>query len=290
MSELFYKLKRAGVALTESEIEDACAKKILSPHIKDVFFEKREDGFYYPYEKKTGGLYKIDLCFCVTSMEDRFNWREENVLLTNFYLIVGDWVGKDKNGAIFDNNLNVARLEKNKDVLIIPLEQVESIEYKLGIEVNTKTDTYTIKHEKSPIAGAVVGGLVAGPAGAVVGAIANQGTKEEIRGGNKIHIQHVYLKIRLKNGVVAFKDDVAEVDFEKGETIDRYIRANEKYKVLINRANSGLSLKEKQEIYERTMVQMKKIDKAAKREDVFSTIFAYFFIAAALAVMILLAL
>lgn len=62
---------------------------------------------------------------------------------------------------------------------VIPWARVESIESKEGNRYHSWAAT-KVQEERSPLVGAVVGGAIAGTTGAVIGALANSGTKERI--------------------------------------------------------------------------------------------------------------
>ena len=87
---------------------------------------------------------------------------------------------------------------------VIPLEKIKRFEFVPSSEAGKITSTEPIYGEKSVIKGAVIGGAIAGPAGAVVGALNNKGKTE-------IKQARLFYKNTNLSFVLAIEDDVYEL-------------------------------------------------------------------------------
>lgn len=103
----------------------------------------------------------------------------------------------------------------------IPFEKIKSLE--LRVENGSHyVPGINVTVQKSPVKGAIVGGLVAGPTGAVVGAIANQGTVTKNSLGRTIYDYTDILDITFTDGERA----IISIPSHKTSNVDYAYAAN----------------------------------------------------------------
>lgn len=177
--------------LSENEIENTLANKELLTASVATIAQRFEQypwtdyvHAYLPDVLKTFGIR------CVVLPDDnarsvygsRFSESGLSFFLSDYYLLVG-YRGMTS---------------------VIPLEKIKRFEFVPSSEAGKITSTEPIYGEKSVIKGAVIGGAIAGPAGAVVGALNNKGKTE-------IKQERLFYKNTNLSFVLAIEDDVYEL-------------------------------------------------------------------------------
>ena len=118
---------------------------------------------------------------------------------------------------------------------IIPLSDITNIEVGEGNQFYSWS-AETILKDKNPVKGAVIGGALAGPTGAVVGAIANSGKKEVIvMPSGFVSMNKVMIKLTVKG---QSKLEMIAASANKSPKDNNYVIDNMQY---YNRINSALS-------------------------------------------------
>ena len=189
-SDIFWGLRQ--YELSKNEIENALAnKELLTASVATIAqrFEK------YPWtdyvHANLPDVLKRFGIRCVVLPDDRarsvygeasFSESGLSFFLSDYYLLVG-YRGMTS---------------------VIPLEKIKRFEFVPSSEAGKITSTEPIYGEKSVIKGAVIGGAIAGPAGAVVGALNNKGKTE-------IKQARLFYKNTNLSFVLAIEDDVYEL-------------------------------------------------------------------------------
>ncbi len=110
-----------------------------------------------------------------------FGWYySHNYVFTKTHLFVYDAIDSFEkiNIAKSNNGTNRWKCKDGNLLAIIPLTNIKSIDSNTGIRYS-HSEAITVQEEGNPVLGAVIGGAIAGPTGAVVGAIANSGKREK---------------------------------------------------------------------------------------------------------------
>ena len=190
-------------ALSKEEIIKLINSNIISKDINNIIFKEKNGGYVSYLEDKnpqlnrTGYVYQYWPYLATLGIKMVFvEWDDfgnviygDTIFITDFHLIVS-------NGCKISKN-SMYMYEKPDDLLIIPLEKIKNIELiSLGTK-STYIPGYSYTKQKSPIKGAIVGGIVAGPTGAVVGAIANQGEKKVTNYGYSVNKEEYELIIDI---------------------------------------------------------------------------------------------
>jgi len=165
-------------AMSDVEIENSISEGILSENIKELLYNPQNI-------IGTHKLVRLGIRMAFLDEE----WREPSELkkaiyFTDFHLII-----------LINNSIKV-----------IPLSKVNDFKFTLR-NCNGYVEGINITKKKSPVAGAVVGGLIAGPTGAIVGAIANQGEKKVPLSRGKSYDNDVYdLYLQIEESLIQIGD------------------------------------------------------------------------------------
>lgn len=228
-------------SLSNEDIIKLINKNIISKEINNVIF-KEKDGGYVCYIEDRFPQISSDLYFhywCpylatlgikLVFVEDdnaRNATYETSIFITDFHLIVS------KGARLSRDSFSI--YEKPDDLLIIPLEKIKNIELNSLGTKSTYIPGYSYTKQKSPVKGAIVGGIIAGPTGAVVGAIANQGEKKVTNYGYSVNKEEYELIIDIdENNSVS----LLTVRIDVNTNISSVLEANKK----LSKINSNESV------------------------------------------------
>lgn len=233
--------------LDEKRINEEIENGILANTIYEIATTKKKDGYYKNYLLTNQGGIKV-----VFRSNEVLNYPTRNSFyITDFHLILcfGRSIFLQQHGQI-DNPY----YENPDEILVIPLEKVEYI--KIG---SLTTTSYILEKtvNKSPIKGAIAGSVIAGPTGAVVGALANTGTKT--KKGVNVTLDKYDLSIKLKdNDKVYYSKNffISEVSNINRKNLKEEIESKlERTSLLISRANKEIPLNERKKIVEKTNIE-----------------------------------
>lgn len=164
------------------------------------------------------------------------------VFITDFHLI------------IIDRELSSKNTTEKFEVHVVPLEVIDNIEITERAE-NFMRMSHEIK--KSPVKGAIIGGVIAGPTGAVIGATMNQGTKTV--GGGVGTLYYWDLNIKFKNGYIYKLKDTSNALKSRQSLLSA---TNNKMNNLLERSKKDLTDINKKEIVDESTKDTKVKDTA----------------------------
>lgn len=218
-------------ALSNEEVIKLMNSNIISKEINNVIFKEKDGGYVCYVEDKfpqiRSDAYFYQWCPYLSTLGIKMVFVEGDdsgkvnhgisIFITDFHLIVSK-------GARISNN-PMYMYEKPDDLLIIPLEKIKNIELSSLGTKSTYIPGYSYTKQKSPIKGAIVGGIVAGPTGAVVGAIANQGEKKVTNYGYSINKEEYELIIDIdENNTIS----LLTVSMKVNTNMSNVLEANKK--------------------------------------------------------------
>lgn len=212
-SSFFKYLK--NYALSDKKVKEYYEKNIINKDINNVMLKESDDGYvsyiedkYPQIEKERTRYSEIFFQFWtpyLSSLGIRMFFVQEDecprflvkncIFITDFHMIIF----KTPKTRVFGINKKTI-YEKPEDLLIIPLNKIKRLELVKWVEWDLNHEGYTYTKKNSPVKGAVIGGIVAGPTGAVIGAMANQGEK-------KINVPSYTTKLKIYDLIIEMKDN-----------------------------------------------------------------------------------
>lgn len=240
------------VALSKKEIKQLIKDKLLTSQIFNLASCKDDEDKYVnrnldPLTAKKYGVRAILRYAFLHS--DNYNCCTA-FYFTDFYLII--CFGKDvwhSHGCGANEYYDIP-----DEILVVPLSKIEYVKlegdvrsyYNPGITVN-----------ESPIKGALVGGAIAGQTGAIVGAIANSGTKTILSGINYNNEYNLSIKLKDCDDIYSFERYI--VCPVSWQTFMENLKTNvDLIEELLKRSNEKISIEEKQQIIQKTISEAKK--------------------------------
>lgn len=197
----------------------------------------------------------------------------ETFYLTDFFLVV---CNSHANDAVFvrNNKTGLNYTEYSKDRLkFIPLDIVEEIKIEYTGNHKGTSQAITYKTKGDPVAGAIIGGAIAGTPGAIVGAHANskEKTKYLAHASNyDYNSYNLYIKIKNCNCYIMKEfiesDNLKNIEKQKKEEFIK--KVNEESKILIERAKRQLTPEEKREIINNTKKEFNEYVNKSKKKTI----------------------
>ena len=203
------------------------------------------------------------------------NYVSDSFFFTDKYMIV-------HKGFEIEEDIDNLHLKRSNvfasfaDFIVFPLKNIEYIS--ISSEKEEKyINAHFVTTQKSPVAGAIIGGMVAGTTGAIVGALSNTGTKTYLQSGYKTKEKIYHLIIKFVNidelyivyGIKLFKS--YEEDDEK--KFKNKIKLINNYILLCNSDMANQEINNDEELLDEYINNNKKIkDSFTKKEDELSHI------------------
>lgn len=239
-------------ALSKDEINSACRNGLLPKNLESLLTYRKDDGYWY--SDKTNNFQLAAAGVKYTFRDGTFEIKDGNdvrgtlFLFTDFYLIISLGYSLDEEEQYKTSSGYGVRFSGPLSLLVIPYEKLKVVKFEFYRNFSGAWDAKYAEKDKSVVAGAVVGGLVAGPIGAVVGAAANQGKKKQVivSPSGSYNDDHYNLKIQAIDMPSAWiEHDCFKVHKGQTQYIDIFNQNMEKALAL---SKEKLSDEEKQKI------------------------------------------
>ncbi len=208
-----FKTQVAAHALSDSEVNELMRKGVLSPKFKEVVMTPYGDG--YIARRKSPGAVGAKLSYCkgTAGVWDSF-------YVTDFYLVCCLSNLSDK-GLKKTSSGYESIYSKPDSLVVVPLKYVEYIKYDFTSNITLLPEYKEMEVKKNPTKGAIIGGVIAGPTGAIVGAVANSGTERKtVQTRSYINTDYYDLAIKIQDCDLYVIHDFIEQDnsiSERGE-------------------------------------------------------------------------
>lgn len=242
--------------LSESQIHSEIQDGILLTNPKHLFMSYKIDGYYHikPYsffDLQIKGIKKH--LVSEWSLEHSPYFGYTSFWITDFHLICvnGTKLGTD---IVIRTDNNWERVYKEPHTInVIPLEKIEYIKFEFSGDYSGYMPARTMDVKQNPVAGAVVGAVIAGAPGAVVGAITNSGTKTKtLSPAHHFATSYYDLKIKLKD----VSEEYIYRDFWKVDglkVLNAFDNDNREIELLIKQATTNITLTERKKIIKQSV-------------------------------------